>query len=52
MDQINVKLIDRVFPSEAELNILQSGVKQIGRIEILANDNSFLRKFASLIKET
>ena len=37
--------LDKAFPSEAELNILQSGFKQIGRVELLATDMGFLQTF-------
>ena len=46
------ELLDKAFPNEAELNVLQSGVKKIGRAEILAYDHSFLRSFLSFIQST
>lgn len=44
--------LDQAFPIEAELAISQSVIKQVGRSEILANDNSFLKKFLTLIEDT
>lgn len=46
------EMLDKAFPNEAELNVLQSGVKKIGRAEILAYDHSFLRSFLSFIQST
>lgn len=45
-------LLDRAFPNEAELNVLQSGVKQVGRAELLAKDQSFLQQLLAFIGET
>ena len=46
------ELLDQAFPNEAELNVLQSGVKKIGRAEILAYDHKFLRSFLGFIQNT
>lgn len=44
--------LEKAFPNEAELNVLQSGVKQIGRAEVLAYDTPFLLSFLDFIKDT
>lgn len=44
--------LDQAFPREAELAITQSMINQVGRSEILANDNNFLKRFFTLIEET
>ncbi|CDW78414.1 UNKNOWN [Stylonychia lemnae] len=46
------KLLAQAFPIEADLNIFQSGVKQVGRTEILANDTNFLNKFYQFIEDS
>lgn len=44
--------MDKAFPNEAELNVLQSGIKQISRAELLAHDSSFLTSFLRFILDT
>ena len=52
MTDADLELLDQAFPNEAELNVLQSGVKKIGRAEILAYDHTFLRSFLTFIQGT
>ncbi len=46
------ELLDKAFPNEAELNVLQSGIKQISRAELLTHDSSYLEGFLSFINDT
>lgn len=45
-------MLEQVFPNEAELNILQSGAKKIGRAEVHARKKTFLEAFLSFVNET
>lgn len=44
--------MDKAFPNEAELNVLQSGIKQISRAELLTHDSSYMESFLSFINDT
>ena len=44
--------MDKAFPNEAELNVLQSGVKQISRAELLTHDSAYLTSFLTFILDT
>lgn len=39
-------LLERAFPNEADLSIIQSGVKHVGRAELLTRDSKFLSSFS------
>ena len=50
MDLSQKSMINKVFPNESELKILQSTVKQVGTSELLANDLGFLQKMYNFIE--
>eukprot|EP00347_Sterkiella_histriomuscorum_P021283 403334550 len=46
------QMLDKGFPTESELNVIQSTARQVGRSETLATDNSFLTRLYQFIEET
>lgn len=52
VEQNQRDILDKAFPNEAELNVLQSGIKQISRAELLTHDSAYLASFLTFIIDT
>jgi hypothetical protein len=52
VEPVQRDILDRAFPNEAELNVLQSGIKQISRAELLTHDSAYLTTFLKFILDT
>ena len=52
MTETDSQMLDKAFPNEAELNLLQSTVKKVGRSEVLANNTHFIKWLRNFIEET
>jgi len=52
MADTDQQMLDKAFPNEAELNLLQSTVKKVGKSEVLANNAHFIQWLRTFIEES